>query len=86
MRYAALAIGLLAVNYLALVGLVGLGWAILPAKAVVEAVLFTASYKVQQRLVFQTSQRTTPASVPVTVSARMISSPPAAVASGADAA
>jgi putative flippase GtrA len=52
LRYAALAVALLAVGYGALWGLTGLGLALLPAKVVTEVLLFATSYEVQRRLVF----------------------------------
>jgi putative flippase GtrA len=52
LRYAALAVALLAVGYGALWGLTGLGLALLPAKVVTEVLLFATSYEVQRRVVF----------------------------------
>lgn len=53
LRYAALAVGLLAAGYGVLRGLTGLGIALLPAKVVTEALLFATSYEVQRRVVFR---------------------------------
>lgn len=53
LRYGVLAAGLLAINYVLLAGLVGLGWGVAPAKIAVEAVLFVASYVAQYRFVFR---------------------------------
>lgn len=52
LRYAALAVGLLAAGYGALAGLTGLGLALLPAKVATEVLLFATSYQVQRRVVF----------------------------------
>ncbi|MFF2622820.1 glycosyltransferase family 2 protein [Oerskovia jenensis] len=52
LRYAALAVGLLAAGYGVLWGLTGLGLALLPAKVVTEVLLFATSYQVQRRVVF----------------------------------
>ncbi|MBD7999705.1 glycosyltransferase family 2 protein [Oerskovia gallyi] len=53
LRYAALAVGLLAAGYGVLRGLTGLGLALLPAKVVTEVLLFATSYEVQRRVVFR---------------------------------
>lgn len=53
LRYAALAVGLLAAGYGVLWGLTGLGLALLPAKVVTEVLLFATSYQVQRRVVFR---------------------------------
>lgn len=52
LRYAALAVALLAAGYGVLWGLTGLGLALLPAKVVTEVLLFATSYEVQRRVVF----------------------------------
>jgi putative flippase GtrA len=51
-RYGALAVVLLAANFGLLTALTGLGLALLPAKLVTEAVLVTASYRIQRGVVF----------------------------------
>ncbi|WP_181410869.1 GtrA family protein [Nocardioides humi] len=51
-RYAALAVLLLAANYLVLAGLYGLGLPLLAAKLVTEVLLVATSYVVQARFVF----------------------------------
>ncbi|WP_233571727.1 GtrA family protein [Cellulomonas triticagri] len=51
-RYAALATTLLAVNYLLLAALTGLGVALLPAKIATETALSLLSFQVQRRFVF----------------------------------
>lgn len=53
LRYAALAVGLLAAGYGVLWGLTGLGLALLPAKVVTEVLLFATSFQVQRRVVFR---------------------------------
>ena len=53
LRYAALAIALLAAGYGVLWGLTGLGLALLPAKVATEVLLFATSYEVQRRVVFR---------------------------------
>ncbi|MFF3064102.1 glycosyltransferase family 2 protein [Oerskovia sp. NPDC057915] len=53
LRYAALAVGLLAAGYGMLWGLTGLGLALLPAKVVTEMLLFATSYEAQRRVVFR---------------------------------
>ena len=52
LRYASLAVGLLAANYLLLAALTGLGLGLLPAKLLTEVLLVTASYLVQSRAVY----------------------------------
>ncbi|GAA3222046.1 glycosyltransferase family 2 protein [Oerskovia jenensis] len=52
LRYAALAVALLAAGYGVLRGLTGLGLALLPAKVMTEVLLFATSYEVQRRVVF----------------------------------
>jgi len=54
-RYGALAVVLLAANFGLLTALTGLGFGLLPAKLITEAVLVTASYRIQRGVVFATA-------------------------------
>lgn len=58
-RYAALATALLALNYLLLSGLTGLGVALLPAKVLTELALVSTSFAAQRHLVFTPARRLT---------------------------
>jgi putative flippase GtrA len=53
LRYAVLAAGLLAANYLLLRALTGIGVALLVAKIVTEVLLYAVSFQVQRRVVFR---------------------------------
>ena len=57
LRYAALAVGLLAANYVLLTALVALGLPLLAAKVSTEVLLVGASYLVQRSLVFAVGRR-----------------------------
>lgn len=52
LRYAALAIALLATNYVWLVVLTGAGMALLPAKLLTDTVLYLVGFQVQRRFIF----------------------------------
>ena len=70
LRYATLAVGLLAANYLLLALLTGLGLTLLPAKLLTEVLLVTAGYQAQRRTVFTRRSRArtataAPAAAPV---------------------
>jgi putative flippase GtrA len=58
-RYAVLAAGLLALNYLLLSALAGLGLALLPAKVLTELALVSTSFAAQRGFVFRTHRRLT---------------------------
>lgn len=58
-RYALLATALLALNYLLLSGLAGLGLALLPAKVLTELALVSTSFAAQRSFVFRSHQHLT---------------------------
>ena len=64
LRYIALALGLLASNYVWLLVLTQWGLPLLPAKLVTEAALYLISYQLQRRFVFTGRRASTPASQP----------------------
>lgn len=55
--YVALAIGIVIVSYLGILALTGLGVALIPAKILVDVVLYLVSYQMQRLVIFATAAR-----------------------------